>query len=297
MVERSILIRSCGDYYADVRETPPELGPLVKEALGAPVRRVGRFVQLALIGAARCMAGGAAPTGTGVYLTSGRGDMEMTIDVMTQLYRDRITPRPLSFINTVSNAAGFYIAKQFQLHGRSAFVCNTHFSFEAALQLVMLDMETGMSAAALVGSVDIALAPLDVHRRRLRIAPETPVAEGSHWLLLEAVEAGALGPRLMSVEMLPDADALLLWMKAQVDDPASTVLACGQFADEEEIAEIAALAGVTRVFDYRSGRDFYDSQSGAAISAFLAGRPDGVRTLLHVNQDAEGRFAAFAVQG
>jgi hypothetical protein len=294
MANRPIFIRGCGDYYAPIADTPPELGPLVKQTLGAQVRRVGRFVQLALIGAARSFGDQPARPDTSVYLTSGRGDMEMTAEVMTQLYRDGMPPRPLSFINTVSNSACFYIAKQFGLRGRSSFVCNRYFSFESALQLATLDMELGVASSALVGSVDIVLAPLDVHRRRIALAPETPVAEASHWLRLEAGAAGENGPRLTSIETLADDMALLDWLRAYAGDPARAALAIGQFADEREVRTIAAKARVTTIFDYLDGRAYYDSQSGAAISAFLA-RPSQATTLLHVNQNAEGRFAAFAV--
>ena len=78
MTERAIFIRGGGDYYFTVSDTPPELGPLVKETLGAQVRRIGRFVQLALIGAARSFNGATPRSNTSVYLSSGRGDMEMT---------------------------------------------------------------------------------------------------------------------------------------------------------------------------------------------------------------------------
>lgn len=295
MAKRAIFIRGCGDYYAAVADAPPELGALVKETLGAQVRRIGRFVQLALIGAARSFNGEASRADTSVYLTSGRGDMEMTADVMVQLYRDSMPPRPLSFINTVSNSACFYIAKQFGLRGRSSFVCNRYFSFESALELALLDMEAGWAPSALIGSVDIALAPLDVHRRRLQLAPGTPIAEGSHWLRLEAGDAGEPGPRLVAMDRLIDADALQAWIKAHAADGAAA-LAVGQFADEAETRAVAARAGVSTVFDYRADRAYYDSQSGAAISAFLAQRPIGMNILLHVNRDAEGRFAVFAVR-
>lgn len=286
----SVRIASFGDYVGAANETP-DLGPLVKEALGAQVRRVGRYIQLSLIGAARCLKT-APPPQTGVYLTSGRGDMETTHDVMTQLFRDGLTPRPLSFVNTVSNSASFYVAKQMGLHGRSAFVCNRYFSFESTLMLAMLDLEIGAAPAALVGSVDIVLAPLDVHRRRLRLEADTPVAEGSHFVLLEASDAP--GPRLASVEVLADASALQAWIAAHASDAAA--VAVGQFADAAEAKRIAAQAGVTRVFEYRGERGYYDSQSGGAISTFLSAQPEGVSTLLHVNRDAEGRFAAFAVK-
>ena len=106
-----------------IEQRRTEVGTLL--ALGFTAKRVRNLllcegVSLALIGAARSFGGQPARPDTSVYLTSGRGDMEMTAEVMIQLYRDGMPPRPLSFINTVSNSACFYIAKQFALRGRSS---------------------------------------------------------------------------------------------------------------------------------------------------------------------------------
>lgn len=288
------LIRGAGDYYAPVDGVLPDLKPHVVEAAGAAIRRVGRFIQLGVIGAGRALGGQPAESSTGVYLSSGRGDMEVTVEVMTQIYKDGSPPRPLSFINTVSNSACFYIAKQFRLHGRSTFVCNRYFSFETALALALLDMETGASRSALAGAVDIVLTPLDIHRQRLRLAAGTPVAEGTHWLWMEAAPEAAAGPRIRSVEFLPDAEALAAWMKSQAPDPTRAVLGVGQFAVDGVVRNAGSAVGVEAVFDYRAGRAYYDCQSGAAIPAFLASSMDA-DVLLHVNMDERGAFAAFSV--
>ncbi|MDZ7788067.1 MAG: hypothetical protein U5K73_08125 [Halofilum sp. (in: g-proteobacteria)] len=53
--QREVWIRGTGDYREPVEgDTPPRLKTLVQESLGVPVRRIGRFIQLALIGAGRC---------------------------------------------------------------------------------------------------------------------------------------------------------------------------------------------------------------------------------------------------
>lgn len=295
MPDRTILIRGVGDYYAAVEDTPPDLMPLVKQTTGSAPRRLGRFIQLALIGAGRALNGHKSDPKTGVYLTSGRGDMQVTTDVMQQVYVEGTPPRPLSFINTVSNTACFYIAKQFGLAGRSSFVCNRYFSFESALSLAMLDIETGVATSALIGSVDIALAPLDIHRRRLRLPPETPVGEGAHWLWLEAADASDTAPRITSMEFPSSEQALADWIARHSTGPDDTTLAIGQFADANLVHQIAAKSGLAQTFDYRSARAYYDSQSAAAPSAFLAATPAS-RTLLHVNADDKGNFGCFAVK-
>lgn len=288
------LIRGTGDYYAPVEAALPELKPLVLQATGTAIRRVGRFIQLGVLGAGRALGGQAAKPETGVYLSSGRGDMEVTVEVMTQMYKDGSPPRPLSFINTVSNSACFYIAKQFRLHGRSSFVCNRYFSFESALALSLLDMELGVSPSALTGAVDIVLTPLDIHRERLRLAASTPVAEGTHWLWLEAAAADVAGPRVRSVEFLSGSEALAGWMKSQAPDPSRAVLAIGQFAVDGVVRDAGSAVGVSKVFDYRAGHAYYDCQSGGAVGAFLASDIEA-DVMLHVNMDERGAFAAFSV--
>jgi hypothetical protein len=289
----SIYIRAWGDYYApvDTDAGVPALKELVREALGEPVRRVGRFIQLALIGAGRCAGGRALPAETAVYFTSGRGDLEVTLEVWESLFRQGLPPKPLSFINTVSNSACYYIARQFGLHGRSSFVCNRHFAFESALQLALLELENGGVHSALTGAVDMVVPPFDEHRERLHLAPDAPLAEGSHWLWLQRGAAGEAAPRLLAARHFSEREALLQWLDA-LPQPAQTTFAAGQFL---AAADAAALAPrFAEVFDYRAGRGYYDSQSAAAISAWLQA-PAAQPFLLHLNGDPEGRYAALLV--
>ena len=194
MSKPDISIRAAGDYYAAVGEAPPDVKALCKEVSGKPVRRVGRFIQLGLIGAARCVGSAVLPPDTAVYLASRRGDLEVTSEVMEGLFRDGHAPKPLSFINTVSNAACYYIARHFELHGRSCFLGGAYFTFESALDLALLEMRAGMVRSALVGCVEIASNPMSIHRQRLGVASDTIMAEGSHWLWLTRDEdSAALG--------------------------------------------------------------------------------------------------------
>ena len=49
-----LYVSAAADYLEHIGAAPPvDLKPLVADAVGAPVRRIGRFIQLALIGAGR----------------------------------------------------------------------------------------------------------------------------------------------------------------------------------------------------------------------------------------------------
>ncbi len=283
-----VWIRGTGDYREPVAgDTPPPLKTLVQESLGVPVRRVGRFIQLALIGAGRCARDRSPGADTAVYMSSARGDLETTLDVVETLFRHGMPPMPLSFVNTVSNAPCYYVARHFDLAGRSNFVCSRSFAFESVLDLALLDMESGYMDSALVGSVDIATRPVSDHRRRLQIGRDEPIAEGSHWIWLYAGECpeDALG-ELVAAREFGDRDELIEWLSAQPLPIADTCMAAGQFAGREDIATVRAATGIERRFEPPKSPGFYDSQSGGTINAFLhQGRQ---RWLVHINGEIDG---------
>lgn len=285
-----------GHYSENVEDALPPLKELVKETMGESVRRVGRFIQLALIGAGRCLQQHTAPATTSVYLTSGRGDLEITLDVLEQMVEHGLPPKPLSFINTVSNSACFYLAKHFGLHGRSNFVTRRYAPLESALQLAALDMDTGSVQTALVGSVDICTAPLTDHRRRLAVSEQTPVGEGSHWFLLvhDDYPADALAT-VNTILLLPDRAALQQWLKIQWPDTqasGNTVLACGQHIDASTAAWLQALTGCAP-WSASVGLPWYDSHCGHTLGQFLQQRP--THQLLHIDIDSDGRFNVLQV--
>lgn len=276
-------IAGLGDYLSEEGGELTDLKPILKADLGQPVRRIGRFISLALIGAARCLAGKTPPPETAVYFTTGSGDFEVTVEVMEHLFRDGFPPKPLSFINTVSNAACFYVAKSFGFSGRSTCVGNRAFGFETALQLALLDLKTGAVASALIGSADIVLEPIPTHRQRLGQAAGAPIGEGAHWLWLTADGEGGALPEC---RFFGGRDDLMAWVVTF--DPATTVLGLGEGLDGDRFS-------LTCTFDYRVRRPYYDSRTAAAPSAFLAQAKSG-ETLLHISTDGTGRYAAFTVR-
>ena len=285
---KPLYIGATADYLERITVAPPtDLKPPVADAVGAPVRRIGRFIQLALIGAGRCAKATQIERDAAVYLGSGRGDLEVTIEVMQTLLRDGHAPKPLSFINTVSNAACYYVAQNLKLMGRSSFVCNRYFAFESMLQLAALDLESGGVRSALVGTVDVVVPPLAGHRIRLGLGAETEVADATHWLELQADASPTTLGRLLAIENFVDREALSAWLATRQID-RDWILATGQFMPPNEADEWSKALQLDR-FDYRASRPYYDSQSGAAIGEFL--HSGDARTLLHLNRDPSGRYS------
>jgi hypothetical protein len=289
-------IYSIGDHYHSVGEPLPELKALTQAATGKAIRRIGRFIQLALIGAANCARQQPLPKETAVYFSSGRGDLELTLEIMTQLFREGQTPKPLNFVNTVSNAACFYLAQHFGLHSRSNFVGSRYFAFERALHLAALDLSMGAVDSALVGCVDIATAPLAEHRQRLQLPIDAPIGEGSHWLWIGPIDRQR--PRageLTAVHHFIDRDALLKWIRDQGSRSPRCRITAGQFIQADDFARIRDWAGLENTFAAHTTRGYYDSHNGALINEFLSNATPG-ESLMLVDADAERRYCAVSLE-
>jgi len=150
--------------------------------------------------------------------------------------------------------------------------------------------------SALVGSVDIATTPLAEHRQRLKLTPDTLMGEGSHWLWLGPADSDR--PRLgelAAVQHCNDRNELMEWIKQQRLSSDACQIAAGQFMSIDEFAQIQAGSGLKQSFVYRADHGYYDSQSGAAIHAFLASTRSATQ-LLHINADSEQRYSAMLVK-
>jgi len=287
-------IYALGGHEQRADDAAPEPLPL-RALLPAAPRRIGRFIQLALIAALRCRGERALPSDTAVYLCSARGDLETTLEILQDLFRKAQAPKPLQFVNTVSNAASFYVAQVLALQSRSHFTCSRYMAMESALQIAALDLADGRVRSALVGSIDLATWPLAEHRRRVGLAPAAVVGDAAHCLWLGVPDASL--PRLgelLAAEHFPDQAALLQWVAAQGLTPERCSLAAGQFLGAEDARTLRAATGLQRPFEYLAGRPYYDSQSGAAIGAFL--QAPGTELLLHVQGDALGGRGALLLR-
>ncbi len=273
-------IRACGEIYHPIDGSLGDLKNSLIDAVGQPLRRASRFMQLAVIGAARCLKGVNVSRDTAVYLASGRGDLEIIQDVLEQVFRDGQSPKPLHFVNTVSNAACFQIAKSLGLEGRSSFVCHPRFAFENTLRLALADLEVGNANSILFGTTDAVVSPIDIHRIRLGVAPDTALAEGSHWLLLQAESTDALA-QITQFNRLDSSDALRLFLEQHGSSSASVI----SFGPGLNSSIREPLIEAVRGHEFEVTQlGHYDSVAGAVIPAFLRS-PLENRELLYVNGD------------
>jgi len=280
----------------------PDLKSLLKQECGIAMRRITRMTQLALLGSSRCKGELDLPRNTGVYFCSCRGDTGVTVNLLDELIKKNEPPSPLTFVNSVSNAASFYVAKSFDLHDRSHFITNLFDPLAAALKTAQLDLQSGEIAAALVGSVDCCSLPLADHKRRLEVAPDTVAGEASHWLLLtkegaECASQDKLGVSLGDISLLKnftDLAELLFFLKTKREPKNPIFIEFGQHVAKSDEKMICNEVELAEIINYRESLPYYDSQTASGMIQFLTSEKRG--TLFHINSDPAGRFSVIELE-
>jgi hypothetical protein len=245
----------------------PDLDGAIREACREPYRRVDRFIQLSLLGAARCVGERILDPTCALYLGSGVGPEGNNILVQEQICRDHLLPRPFNFVNTLGSAATFFVSKDRAMDGQGWWTSRRGASLEAVLELALNDLELGVCEQALVGIVEECPAPYEDHRKRVGAGPGMALAEGSHWLLLQSEPRSGAGK--LELESLAQAEPLeqlkALWQSGDA-------LAFGQSVDHERRAALLFGLGQTAFGD---DLPFHDSLAAARATAWLEQKREG----------------------
>lgn len=266
-------LRAFSHHLQAVGQAPlPPLDEAIRQACREPYRRVDRFIQLALLGAARCGAGLPLDEGCGLYLGSGIGPEGNNIVVQEQICRDHLLPRPFNFVNTLGSSATYFVAKDRGLTAQGWWACRRGATLEALLELALADLALGVCRQALVGVVEECPAPYEEHRLRCQAPAAAVMAEGSHWLLLEAQAA----PGGASLALRAGEPAELLEALAQAW-AAGDALAFGAQVPPLLQAGVARLVGAP---PFGAGLPFHDSLAAARATAWLQEKKKGRLHLL-----------------
>ena len=212
-----------------------DFAELHKEMFGRRFRRIGRYVKLAQVGAARCL--GDLPSdqrqGLGVYLGSGLGN---TVDIVPlahgMLHPTHPRASPIAFAGCVGNAAAFFLAQATGALGPNVTVSQEERTFEAALLEAILALRSGVVRHALVGGVDLVQPPDDEQRARLHLTSETgTLTEAAAFVLLGPSEGAPavldevwFGGADRALDDLPVPATLLPGWRASGLEPADGVL-------------------------------------------------------------------------
>jgi|GEM_PF-1825356 len=190
-------------YFHLLDDVYPSLDARVNAITRERYRRIDRFVQLALLGAAECVAGRQLATDCGLYLSSGFGPINSNVLVQDAIHRDSRLPMPFNFVNTLGSSACYHLVKELNLTGEAVMVARGGASFSSALTCAYADLASGVASQVLVGAVEECVLPGERHRALLRLNDDVAIAEGSHWVLLEREERAGTP---VDAELLPHSE-------------------------------------------------------------------------------------------
>jgi hypothetical protein len=175
-------IIAIGGYNHRVDKKLPDLTPILKESPLKTPRRADRLTLLSLAGLARFPAAQVLPRETQMILASGDANLDSTISISEQIFADKLTPNPISFINSVNNVTAFHVSAALGIQGQEISLSRGRCSLEAAWQLAdsLLQDDDG---PILLGTLDEIPGNPAQHRQRMKLPEGTPLGEGSHWFL------------------------------------------------------------------------------------------------------------------
>ena len=276
---------SLGDYYASVKEDEnlADLSQEVNTVCKQRLRRIDRFTKLCLLGSAYCLGEHNFDARTGLYIGSRFASITNAVAAQNQMFQLGQIPKPASFINTLSNSAGYYVARNLGLQGKNIFVSRADASLEAVLQLVHIDLLSQQIDQALVGIVDEAIKPLSQHCKRMGIPNNTPLGEGSHWFLLSQSSTKKLAT-INEVRVFNSIENLKSWLKVKQLERTDIALHCKQALMQRLDAANMQPYQLTQPLNH------YPSRTAGALLRFIQAQQSGA--LITIQHDDADRYHA-----
>ncbi len=148
-----------------------------KVLLGKKFNRTDNFTDLTLLGAQECVDDIHIDKQSSVYLASENGNLNTTFKVMDSIFVKKQLPMPFNFLNTVNAATLFYVAKCFNIEGKTIFTDR----FDSAFPQAVVDVKQGKTA--LLGVVSETIENLELRNKRFG---DIEMEESSRWLLLSS---------------------------------------------------------------------------------------------------------------
>ena len=300
---KPLYIQKTGSVYFHADDNTPltDLKPVLSQHCERRYRRIDRFTQLALIGAARCARQSLLPADTPLLLASGKGPASNNIAMQETLIKSLQPPMPVQFINAVSNSVGFYVMQDHNLAGQSLFVSREYHSFEAALRLASVDLAMLSSQTALLGVVDEITQPLSAQRKRLGLGHEVQLGEGSHWFLLSSELTEQSVAVISHCRLYPDFQALEIWLNNIGPGQIKVFFGQGMAARLRECC-LSCLPDSTEI--YTTAEALWDGLNAGAICSHLneidsdvvSDSSAGKGSLLLISCDNSHRFQATLVE-
>lgn len=175
------------------KETEPvDIKAQCKSVAPKFVRRTDHFIQLAILGVEQIKKQVSIESNCALYLTSGQGNLGVFQRLCDQRFVEKMPPKPVDFINSLSNTAGFYISQFMGLDSKNSNLSHLSFVVEMALLLAKSDLLLNKEEAILLGGVDQLLTTRDFAHTALGLPRSIELGQGSNWLYLKNSPVGAI---------------------------------------------------------------------------------------------------------
>jgi hypothetical protein len=265
----------------------PDLKSELKAMSGKVYRRIDHFTQLAIIGAHKAAFDRELSPQTGIYMVSGQGNISVFDRVRDQRHIQNQLPRPVDFINLLSNTAGFYVASHLGLEGKNLFLAHHRFPIQMTLLAAQNDVKLGKQRAVLVGGVDEWIPKQELAKKLLGVGESTLLGEGSNWMMISAEAKGAVATFDMQPKAL-DKEALLQYVSAL---PSGTSLAFSAHFSDEDAAQFLEANRECSRYRYEDSCGYYETLPMYVLNRFLT---EEKGRLVHVDC-SEGRYMVMDV--
>lgn len=132
----------------------------VKQKIGSAPRRTDRLTLLSLLAAKPLKH--LLHSSCGLYVASVNPDEKNMQELLNAVCIQKLAPKPFQFVNSVSNAAGFYLAKELQLEGPNLFIGSNDNVWNNLLMLAKLDLACTVKQALLINCINLAAPRIEV---------------------------------------------------------------------------------------------------------------------------------------
>ena len=228
------------------------------------IRRTDDFIQLAILGVEQVKRLTPIAENTSLYLTSGQGNLGVFQRLCDQRFIEKSPPKPVDFINSLSNTAGFYVSQFLNLDSKHTNLSHLSFVVEMALLLAKSELSLKKEDAILLGGVDQLLSASSFQRNALGIPEMMPLGQGSNWMLLSnSPEKSLARLDVNNVEM--DKQALHDYL---FEKQGTYHLAFSLLMESGEIKFILEKTKQPRFF-YEQDSGFYETVVLYAINKFI----------------------------
>lgn len=132
----------------------------IKKLLGNATRRTDKLTLLSLLAVKPLKH--LLNSSCGLYIASVNPDEKNMQDLLEAVCIHNTPPKPFQFVNSVSNAVGFYLAKELGLEGPNLFIGSNEEVWKNLIMLANLDIGNSVKQALLINCINLVDSKVEV---------------------------------------------------------------------------------------------------------------------------------------